>query len=159
MCCFSAFVMQPELISPFQLLMSMDLHEASYSHTWMGCLMVHTGPCVSAGQDQAHRPEGKLRCIWKGGLRRAAAFSAAPAPSVVVFLRQHDTEGSTQADLKQSWGNLGIYKKWGGVSKSGSVCYCIYPTDHILPKGRTFSGWPTPVEPLSNASNTNYSPK
>lgn len=68
----------------------------------MGCLMVHTGPCVSAGQDQVLHLEGKLRCIWEGGLQRAAAFSAAPVPSAVAFLTRRDTEGSTWADLKQS---------------------------------------------------------
>lgn len=68
----------------------------------MGCLMVQTGPCVSAEQDQALHPEGELRCIWEGGHQRAAAFSAAPAPSVVVFLTQRDTVGNTWADLKQS---------------------------------------------------------
>lgn len=72
----------------------------------MGCLRVQTGPCVSAEQDQALRPEGELKCIWEGGLQRAAPFSAAPAPSAAVFLTQRDTEGRTWVDLKQSTGEL-----------------------------------------------------
>lgn len=71
--------------------------------TWMGCLMVHTGPCVSAGRDRALHPEGELRCIWEGGPQRSAAFSAAPAPSVAAFSTQRDRGGSRQADLKQSY--------------------------------------------------------
>lgn len=67
--------------------------------------MVQTGPCVSAGQDQVLHPEEELKCIWEGGFQRAAAFSAAAAPSVVAFLTQRDTGGSTRADLKQSWVN------------------------------------------------------
>lgn len=50
---------------------------------------------------------------------------------------------------------LQMYKKWGRGDDIRVCVGSIYPIDHILPLGRTISGWPTPAEPLPNASNTN----
>lgn len=55
----------------------------------------------------------------------------------------------------EKWG--GTYLHPGRQCRTACVVYSIvYLIDHILPLGKRTWGWPTPAEPLPDASNTNW---